>query len=199
MAAGQCYAVRVFGDYLDQEFVNVYAYQQTIAITGNAANELTNGIDNHILFPLTGCVGDDTHYTRIEAFAIENPSDYDEKTPGNDSGNRAFTASARAPSYLAFGLRSNRGGAGTRASYKRFCGIGETDMEANFLEAAFLAIPSVEDLQVNLGTTIVSAGGDEFVPVQVKSGWELGIAPILNFLITAYGIPYLTSQVSRRP
>lgn len=199
MTIGEHYSLKVFGDYLGEAFLNTFTYRQTAGANPNEAAELAQQFDASLMFDLTGCVGDQVNFNRIECFSIETPTDYADITPVNNVGLRAIGTALRTPSWMAFGFRSNRAGAGSRSSYKRFCGLGETDVEQNVLAAAFLALPSVPLLQSALYQTMIFGGVNTWVPVQLKAGWLIGFPPVENFAISAYALAYLTSQVSRRP
>ena len=103
--------------------------------------------------------------------------------------------------WVAFEYTSNRDGAGSRRSHKRFAGLAEADTDNNALSASFLAITEVTNLRnamaqtIDDGQTVPTA----FVPVQVKAGWKAGFAPTVNFEITSWQDPRLSSQVSRKP
>lgn len=198
MAINEVYLLKVFAQFLGQQVLNTYGYQQTAGGTSNPAASLTSIFDAVVQSIVTGIAPDTMTFSRVEAFSIANPSDYSDRAPAFATGVRAILPANLQPSYVSFGLRSNRAGAGSRASYKRYAGMGDGDMDGNDLTAAFLGIPSVVSLPGILATTLVHATGDTFKPVQIKSGWTLGFAPVVNFLITSWAIPYLTSQVSRR-
>lgn len=199
MTIGEHYSVKLFGDYLGEAFLNTFAYRQTAGIATNSAQQLSTQFDSSVLFDLADSVGDQTNYTRLEVFAIETPSDYSDVVPANSTGTRVFSGGTLSPSWVAFGFRSNRAGAGTRASYKRFCGLGEVDVTENSLASTFISRASVIALRAALSQTLAFVGGNTWVPVQLLSGWTPGSSPTENFGIIDYGIAYLTSQVSRRP
>lgn len=199
MTVGDVYTLRLKSTALGQQCVNVFYYRTTVDAGSASAANLVGVWDGFIQQWIAGSVGDYVTFDEIECFAINNPSDFSSTVPPFPTGGRVIGAASQSPSYVAFGMRSNRAGAGTRSSYKRISGIGEGDAEGNALTALFLTIPSVINLQANLGALLAGASGNFYEPVQVKSGWMLGIAPIVNFVITNWGIPYLTSQVSRRP
>lgn len=198
MAINQHYSVKLFGTVLGQNFLNTFAYRQYADAAGPYASDLASQFDANVLFPLSGATGDYVSYDRLEVFAIENPTDFKDRTPNNATGGRSILPAGQPPSYTAFGTRSNRAGAGSRASYKRFVGMAEDDSDGNTLTSVFLALPSVIALIAAIGDTVVSGSGNAWIPVQLAAGWLLGVPPVENFVINAYGIPYLTSQVSRR-
>ncbi len=198
MAVGEHYSLKLFGNLLGQQFLNTFAYRQTSGVQPNEAALLALQFGLDIQFHLAACVGDYCAYTRIEAFSIETPTDYSDDVAPVPFGARIFAVDGQPPAYVAFGFRSNRAGAGSRSSYKRFCGIGDTDMIGNELEASFLALAPLAFLQTNLGDPLAHGSGVTFVPIQLESGWIPGGLPIENFTITSYGDAYLTSQVSRR-
>lgn len=198
MTVGDHFVVKLFGDLISQEFLNVFTYRQTAGSAPLPADDLGSMIDTSIVARLANCIGTYVGLNRIETFGIENPSDYDDRAPTDINGNRSFATENVPPSYTAFGYRSNRAGAGTRSSYKRFCGLGETDVTGNTLAASFLVLEAAAGLQDILSSALIHASGNVFQPVQLRSGWVLGTPPIENFTILAYGVPYLTSQVSRR-
>ena len=199
MAIGEHYVIKVFGSYFGEAFLNTYAYRQTAGIATNSAQQLSFQFDSSLLFDLASSTNQSCNYNRMEVFAIENPTDYFDIVPINAQGTRVIGASSRASSWMAFGFKSNRFGAGSRASYKRFCGLGETDINQNELEVAFIALPQVIALGNALAQSLTFGGGNTWIPVQLKAGGVVGAAPVENFVITDYGVPYLTSQVSRRP
>lgn len=198
MAINEHYSLKLFGTVLGQAFLNTFAYRQFADVGGNYADDLASIFDTFILTHLAGAVGTYVGFDRIEAFSIEDPGDFKDRSPNQATGLRAIATTGQPPSYTAFGTRSNRAGAGSRASYKRFVGMAEDDSDGNTLTATFLALAAVVSLIANLGDPLVHVSGNSWVPVQLKAGWLLGVPPIENFVINAYGIPYLTSQVSRR-
>lgn len=198
MTVGDVYTLRLKSTALGQECVNVFYYRTTVDAGGASAANLVGIWDDFVQQWVAGSVGDYVAFNEIEAFAINNPVDFVSTIPPFPTGSRAIGVASQSPTYAAFGMRSNRAGAGSRSSYKRISGLGEGDMEGNSLTALFLGIPAVVNLQANMAALLAGAGGNFYEPVQVKSGWTLGVAPIVNFVITNWGIPYLTSQVSRR-
>lgn len=198
MADGEVYIIKMFGTVTAEDFLNVFYYRQEAGPNIQSATDLFNEFDSVVLSEWVGCVHDDTSVNVLEVFAIDTPSDFFSTTPTNSQGLRNWTGDERSPTFLAFSYKSNRKGAGTRSSYKRFAGLLEGDINANQLTATFLGLTPVQDLQQVMADVLVSAGGTPFQPVQVKSGWVLGAAPVVNFDITAWNVPTLTSQVSRK-
>lgn len=199
MTIGEHFSVKQFGSYLGEQFLNTWAYRQTSGAAINAAAILLSAFEATVITHLPDATSTTTLFDRVECFAIENPTDYIDKVPNKTAGVRVIGTIAQSPSWVAFGYRSNRAGAGSRASYKRFCGIGESDVEQNVLSSTFEALAAVGFLQTALGAALVGGSGDTFVPVQLKAGWSPGLPPVENFVITGYAPAYLTSQVSRRP
>lgn len=199
MAVGDIYVLKMNQELFTQAMLNVFYYEQTTKLGSDDAANLNEAFNAFILQEWQGCVGNGVTIPFIEAFAIANPSDFNQVTPAINTGLRTAPSDQRSPGWIAFSYRSNRNGAGTRSSYKRFGGIFDTDMNANVLDSLFLAIPSVGALQISLGNPVTSIAGDVYKPVQVKSGWQLGFPPIKNFDITSWFTASLSSQVSRKP
>lgn len=198
MAANEVYYIKVFSRLLGQAILNTYAYKQVTGVAALNAAQLHNLFNSFVQPHVRGIAPDTMDIDNVEVFSINNPTDFHDGPPSNTTGARAILPADMLPSYTAFGFRSNRAGAGTRSSYKRYAGMGEGDVDGNDLSAAFKIIPSVVSLTVALGTGFVGGAGEIFDPVQIKSGWLLGVPPVVNFFITSYAVPYLTSQVSRR-
>lgn len=198
MSISEHYSLKLFGTITGQQFLNTFTYRQLTGTETLSATRLRVVFESNILFPLSNLTGTYCDYDRIETFAIETPLDYDDTAPAITQGGRSFAVSGIPPTYVAFGYRSSRAGAGSRSSYKRFCGIGDTDMEENDLAPSFIVLEAAAGLQTALQSVLVSPGGNTYIPVQLESGWLIGVPPVENFAIASYGPPYLTSQVSRR-
>lgn len=199
MGLGTFYCLKMFGTLYAQNTLNVFFYEQASSGTPSDAEGLFEAFDEDVLNHWTGSVLNQTDIIRVEVFAPSDPSDFFDGVPVNNQGLRAAPAGERSPSYAAFGFRSNRAGPGTRASYKRFCGLAEEDMDANSLQPSFTGLAAVVALQAALGTVISQAPtGALYKPIQVQHPVPLGFPPVKNFDITTWGTAYLTSQVSRR-
>lgn len=199
MAIGDIYILKMFQTLYSQQMLNVWFYEQVTAGTVDDAEGLFEAFDSDILVEWAGVVTSQVDVTRVEVFNPEIPTDFFDGTPTNNQGTRAAGAGTRSSSYVAAGFRSNRAGPGSRASYKRFSGLSETDMDANSLQASFLDLPAVGNLQAAMANVIELSGADSsYKPIQVKHPVPLGIPVVVNFGITSWSVPYLTSQVSRR-
>ena len=198
MAVGDIYVVKQKASYLAQQILNVYYFEQTTEVGDTDAFALWEAFDNDILTNLVPLVSDNYFVTSVEVFQIAEPEDFFEQAPTTNQGLRVIAVNDLMPSYVAFRYRSNRAGAGSRRSYKRFAGIGDADVNANGLSGTFLGLPNISLLADALGSAISAGAQSVYTPIQVKSGWVLGFAPIKNFVITNFELPVLTSQVSRR-
>lgn len=198
MTIGEHYFVRLFGTVIGQQFLNTFAYRHISGPGSDVAEDLVDQVNNQIVAALAQCTGTYNDFDRLEGFSIETPTDYFDRVPLPLQGSRTILTAQMPPSYTAFGFRSSRAGAGSRSSYKRFCGLSEDDSDANDLTATFLALVVTSGLKQKLEEVLTGLAGNIFQPVQLKSGWTLGVPPIENYAIVQYGLPYLTSQVSRR-
>ena len=194
------YCVKMFQTLYSQQLLNVFFYRQTVTGSPSDALGLFQAFDEDVLSDFVGCVLDQLDIIRVEVFSPEDPTDFHDGTPTNDQGTRTAAAGNRSPSYLAFGFRSNRAGPGTRASFKRFGGLQEPDIDANSLATGFTTLAAVVALQAAMAQSITSGGsGGIYVPIQVKHPVPLGLPVVENFLITSWGVAFATSQVSRKP
>jgi len=201
MPVGVKYALKMKQLEYAQDILNVFYYRQTVVNAAGAqdAEALFEAFNLDVLSHWDEVVTDEISILEVEVFAIEFPTDNHQAVPNNNVGTRTVVTAERAPSWVAAGYKSNRNGAGTRSSFKRFAGLSQIDYDANGFTTAFLALAAVESLRNALGSEIESAGGSKFVPVQLKSGWTLGINPVENFQLNTWLLPVLTSQVSRKP
>ena len=199
MAVDDVYVIKMKQIANAQEMLNQFFYAVSVDEGSDGAKELFDEFNTDILADWVDCVQDDQKVTSLEVFNIGVPTKFWEALPTNNTGTRAATNATRVPTWTSFGYRSNRNGAGTRRSYKRFAGLLEVDIDYNTLSAAFLAIPEVDALRNTLGTKLVGVSGGEFLPVQISAGWVPGVTPVINFGLTSWQDPVLTSQVSRKP
>lgn len=200
MSLGDIYCVKVFQTLYSQDVLNVFFYEQSSTGTPDDAEGLFEAFDAEVLSDFVGCVSDQLDIIRMEVFRPSTPTDFFDGAPSNNKGLRSAPGGDRSPSYLSFGFRSNRAGPGTRASFKRFAGLIESDMDANSLSATFLALAPVIALQGVMGDEIDDGvTGPSYIPIQVKHPVPLGFLPIKNYDITSWSLPFLTSQVSRKP
>ncbi len=200
MAVGDVYCLKMFQTLYLQNVLNVFFYRQTLPGTPDDAEGLFRAFDEDVLSDFVNCVLNQLDIIRLEVFDPSNPTDFFDGSPVNNVGTRVAAAGNRSPSYLSFGFRSNRAGPGTRASFKRFAGLQELDIDANSLQPSFTTLPAVIDLTAALGVAITQGGaGAVYQPVQVKHPVPLGIPVIENFEITSWSVPFATSQVSRKP
>lgn len=199
MAVDDVYVIKMKQIANQQEMLNQFFYVVSVDEGSDGAKELFDEFNTDILADWKNCVQDDQKITAVEVFNIGVPTKFWEALPSNNTGTRAATNTTRVPTWTAFSYRSNRNGAGTRRSYKRFAGLLEVDIDYNVLSSAFLAITDVEDLRNMLGTKLTGVSGGEFLPTQISAGWVPGITPLINFNLTSWIAPVLTSQVSRKP
>lgn len=200
MAIGSIYCVKMFQTLFSQQVLNVFFYRQTIPGTPEDAEGLFLAFDEDVLSDFVGTVINQLDIIRLEVFDPEVPSDFFDGVPVNNQGTRSFVAGQRSPSYTCFGFRSNRAGPGSRASFKRFSGLQEADIDANSLQPSFTGLAAVVALQDALAVSITDGfTGGVYQPVQVKHPVPLGLPVVENFEITSWSVPFATSQVSRKP
>lgn len=200
MANGDIYCLKMFQTLYLQNVLNVFFYQQDGIGTPEDAEGLFEAFDVEVLSNFVGCVADQLDVIRLEVFRPEVPSDFFDDAPVNNQGLRSPPAGQRSPSWAAFGFRSNRAGPGTRASFKRFAGLLEGDMDANALGSSFTTLTAVVDLQAAIGANIDNGtGGAQYRPIQVEHPALLDVPTVKNFDIQSWGTTFLTSQVSRKP
>jgi hypothetical protein len=197
VVSGDGYVIKVQSVLLAIDCLNVFYYQQAGG-TGDKAEDLFDEFDVTVLGDLVGCVVNDFDIQAVEVFSINNPDDFHSGSPVNNTGLRTFTGNERQAAWACFGYKSNRAGAGSRSSYKRFCGLLENDSNGGGLSSAFLALTPVDDLQNSMADALLLPAGTAMVPVQVKSGWLVGSAPTINFDISSWQTPIYTTQVSRK-
>ena len=201
MASGDVYVVKMFQSYFVTDILNVFFYRQGFDASPAVSDSqgLFEAFDEEVLLEWSGMVSTSISIFNMEVVNILTPTDSFFGTPINNVGLRAIGDNLRAPSWVAASFKSNRAGAGSRSSFKRFAGIGELDIDDNSISPAFVAIPAVQNLKQVMGDFIDATGGSAYDPVQVKSGWRLGFAPVINFDLNTWADPTLTSQVSRKP
>lgn len=199
MAVGDVFVVKMKQTAQGQEMLNQFFYEEKVTASSDAAFDLFDVFNLQVLVEWIDCVQDDQKITALEVFNIGTPTVFREAVPSNSVGTRAATNATRVPTWTAFSYKSNRNGAGTRRSYKRFAGLLEVDIDYNVLSATFLAIAAVSNLQNQLGTQLVGAASGEYLPVQISAGWIPGVTPIVNFGLVSWQDAVLTSQVSRKP
>lgn len=199
MAVGDVYLLKMFQDFFSVKCLNVFAYQQQNAAAETDALGCFTAFDQSILINWKSSVVSQVTIPNVEVFQIASPSDFKDGAPVNNAGTRAAVLADLMPAFVAASYRSNRNGAGSRRTYKRFTGLKDVDVDNNALSVAFLALPGVIALLAALPLPIANATGSTYVPVQLKSDWVLGAAPTINFPITSYSQPTLSSQVSRKP
>lgn len=199
MAIGTVYCLKMFQTLYLQNVLNVFFYRQTTSGVPEGAEGLFEVFDERILSVFVETVIDQLDIIRLEVFDPEVPSDFFDGAPVNNQGIRSAGAGQRESSYSCFGFRSNRAGPGTRASFKRFSGLTELDTDANALVSGFTTDSDVIELQQRLGDAESITNSPAYQPVQVKHPVPLGVPVIENFDITNFGVPFLTSQVSRKP
>lgn len=198
MPVNTIYVAKLFGEMLGVDTLNVFFYRQLTDAGGDGADGLHQGINTAVLASLVDCVYTGMNYPNLECFSIVVGSDYFSAQPSNNVGTRTIPNAERQAPWAAFSYKSNRAGAGSRSSYKRFSGLGEADTEGGGLSSAFKALVPVTDLQAALGNIVISTAGSNYVPIQVKSNWKVGFAPTENFILTDFQAAFYTSQVSRK-
>ncbi len=199
MAVNDIYVVKQFGQYLGQQCLNTYFYRQVTVLGDTDAFGLWEAMDSAILSELVGCVVTGYTVDQVEVYQILSPTDYYTGTPSNSVGLRSAVASSLAPSSQAFSYRSNRAGAGTRRSYKRYSGMVDTDADGNGLAVAFTSLAPVTNLQAALGAVISAGAQSTYEPVQVAASWVAGLLVTVNFTIASWDAATLTTQTSRKP
>jgi len=202
MALNDIYVLKMFQEEFSQALLNQFFYQQTSPDgTVGGAQSLFNAFDGNILTQWEAVVISQLSIPNVEVFAVLTPSDYFDATPFNNVGLRTAADSVALPTWVAFEFTSNRNGAGTRRSHKRFAGLEESDVDNNVLSSSFLGFSALAALQVAMGVTISDTEviPTSFSPVQVKAGWQIGFLLTKNFDINTWQTARLSSQVSRKP
>lgn len=200
MAIGDIYQLKMKQLYFTQDILNVFYYRQTVegTPTPSFSTQLFQGFDLNVLSVWQGAFSTSITIPEVEVINLPTPSDSFLGTPANNVGTRAIGDNLRAPSWIAAGFKSNRAGAGTRSSFKRFAGLAEIDIDDNVISPAFITLAA--GLQAAMGDIIPTPQASVFEPVQVKSATVIvGFQPVFNFVITDWLAAVLTSQVSRKP
>jgi hypothetical protein len=199
MSVGDIYVVKQHSTMFVESMLNVYFFRQQSQVGGEGAEGLFEGVDAAIMANWIDCVHTQITTTNLEIFAILNPTDFFDATPDNSVGTRTVANIDREPSWVAFSFKSNRAGAGSRSSFKRYAGLQNADISGQLLDTTFVELAAVEALQAALGNAVASVAGSTFVPIQVASGWKVDVSVTENFLLTDWQSATLTSQVSRKP
>lgn len=198
MAVNDIYVVKQFQNMFNVAILNVYFYRQLSVVAAEGSAGLFEGFDDGLLSQWVGTVHDQMSTLNVEVFAIATPEDFTSGVPTNSVGTRAIENVDRQPPWSAFSFKSNRSGAGSRSSFKRYAGLQDEDISGLVLTDSFLQNQSVIGLGDELGDEQVSGAGSTYIPIQVKSGWVVGVAPIENFTLTNWQAPTATTQVSRK-
>ena len=199
MAVGDIYCIKMFQTYLSQNALNVWFYEQVTTGVLDEAEALFKAFDTDVLLHWIDTVTNQVDLIRLEVFNPAAPADFFDGAPVHNQGTRVAPAGQRSPSYAAFGFRSNRAGPGTRASFKRFTGLMEPDIDANSLQPAFTGLLAISNLITVMAQVSEESGVDaSFKPVQVKHPVPLFVPVVKNFEIINWSVPFLTSQVSRK-
>lgn len=199
MAVGEFYVVKQFTTYLGQNMLNQYFYEQVGESGETDAKGLWLAFDDDIMSTWSGTIGTGVDCPNVEVFQIAEGSDFHSEQPTNNQGTRVIVGAATLPSSVAFSYRSNRAGAGTRRSRKRFSGMDETDITGNALTALFLAITAVGDMATKLGAVIQQGANSNYKPIQIAAGWAVGFPPTKNFDVPTWDTAVLSTQNSRKP
>lgn len=199
MAVNDTYVLKMKQSMFTQSILNVFYYTQVVATADpkTPSELLFDAFDASVLSVWKTAFITSISIEEVEVINIATPADTFAATPTNNTGSRAIGDNLRAPTWIAAGFKSNRAGAGTRAAFKRFAGLGEVDIDDNSISPAFVTLAA--GLQAAMADLLGTVGVNMFQPVQVQSGWLLGFAPVVNFNITSWNDPKLTSQVSRKP
>ncbi len=192
------YVVKMFQKLSGINILNVFFYRKIAGSDPDTAEALHQTFDDDVLASFIDCVSDALSINNLEIFQIDTPTQFFDGQPLNNSGTRTDTVTNRMPTANAFSFKTNRAGAGTRSSYKRFAGLLEEDVGGQALSSAFLALTALDDLQTALGANLTSTSANEYEPVQVKGTWAIGIAPTVNFVIDSVLGATLSTQVSRK-
>lgn len=193
------YVLKHQTQYLGQFMLNQYFYQQLTDDGDGDAFGLWEAFNDDILSVWRDTISDEVTTLNVEVFQIADGSDFFSLMPADRDGTRDITAAALMPSSVAFSYRSNRAGAGTRRSRKRYSGMGEADLQGNVLSTAFEDLTAVIDLGVALGGTVQAPADSIYKPIQVASGWAVNNPPTKRFDITAFEAAVLSTQNSRKP
>lgn len=194
MAIGDIFEMRLRGNYLGQNTLNVYHYRQTAVGSGGNAGNLIGAFNTIIMPLLADALNEDAHWTDYVAFNIQVPTDYFEFPATITAGDREVADDA-APSWVVATVQYNRFGAGSRYSYKRHSGLLLGDVDGNSLTSSFVSLLTP---YAAASDGPISNAGHTFEPVQVKSGYTLGEAPVVNGTIVNYVGIKLGSQDTRK-
>lgn len=186
MTIGDIYQAKFKQTIFGEELLNVFYYRQNGGAAGDGAAELAEGLQgtSSWLQEWAAMQLEDVAYDYIQVINGMNNSDQaTDFTIIPDSGAIDSDGVPAAPTLLAVGFRSNRGGVGTRYSYKRLSGFPAYFLDGNGWAAG------VDTLAAAVATALaaqVGSGGKTFVPVQVTGGFRLGVTPTESFPLTAW-------------
>lgn len=162
---------------------NVWYYRQSAGPTVIAAPVLKTLFENTIVIPRLR----DIAPQNIDFQFLEIKDPYQNPDYVNAglayTGNRVITQGV-APSFLGVSYSTQRPYPGTRSGRKRFPFLMEEDMNGNNLAGTFLALADVTGLAVDMAT-VLSSGGDTFIPIVAKRADTPGALPTLSYDITA--------------
>lgn len=196
MAVGHVTVARLEGNYLGVNWANVSFWRQITAGCADETVTLWNLLDSSIADETATFANDQVNFLSLHTTNIDAPSFDINQPPTTIVGQRVTTENEPAPSFIAASIRFNRFGAGSRYSYKRIVGLLESDFDGNAL------VSPATTLLNAIGSAYsenLSSGGCTWEPVQVASGWTLGVPPTVNGVIQAQNGLFLSTQNTRKP
>lgn len=194
MAVNDVYKCTLRGQYLGEEWVNVFFYRQTAVAAGNQAILLWQRFDATVADDYADWANTEVSFLELEILNMRVPTEFTSVQPTKTAGQRTATA-GEAPSFLTGTIRFNRNGPGTRFSYKRLVGLCEEDIIQNGLSSA--AVTALTGIGTLIRTTLIN-GLATFIPCQVRHPVILGVNPTVNFDLNNVTAVRLGTQNTRK-
>ena len=176
MSVSEVYHIVMHQDDLGEAYQNDFFYQQLAGSGTNTAADLRDIFLADTWTPVRSIISTRGHTNRIQVININRPVDSVDTTIDLNGG--YIDAEPTLPTYINAAFRSQRETPGTRYSYKRFAPVRAkvADSDSKWLSSYGGLLEAVG---VQLGANLTT-GLDTWAPVQVKAGWTLGSAPIVN-------------------
>jgi len=193
MATGDIYRVTL--NYLWNDSIqcsNVFFYRQ-IAGVAFAADELNTAMALDVTESILNVAPTFCKFQLQQVVNVGNPVDFFEGDYADNTGDRT-EESDPCPSFVALQFRSARAYPGTRSARKRFPFLYESDVDGNTVESALTGSAVVTALETALAARLTT-GSTQFDPVVVKHPVELGVTPVVSYVI-APGSYSVMSKVS---
>lgn len=186
MAIGDVYQVRVFQEYQAQELINVFHYVATGGLSANAET-LYDGFADQVWDLVRGAQHADCVTKR---FTVINSNDNSDQHEATVSSAGSYVPGGMMPSFLAYGLRSQRPLMGQRYSYKRIGGcVNELAPDGKWNTSVLAHLYAMSNA---FSAVINHLGLGLYTPVQTVDGFVMGEPLVTRYIISGQ---WLVNQI----